>query len=94
MASFDTVNFLSHFLIFHFCFHVEVEGIYLITSGVPDEPKVTDFSLRCSSFMFIANPSKAQDLRALYMLSCQVFDVRIIFHATTWPEINYIMPSA
>ena len=27
-------------------FHApEVEGIYVITSGVPDEPQVTDFSL-------------------------------------------------
>ena len=30
------------FLIIVFLFYSEVEGIYVITSGVPDEPKVTD----------------------------------------------------
>lgn len=45
LASWNTLSFSGHFLIFLFFFHVEVEGIYVITSGVPDEPKVTDFSL-------------------------------------------------
>lgn len=29
---------------FDFLIHAEVEGIYVITSGVPDEPKVTELT--------------------------------------------------
>jgi len=35
----------THYLLYIFFLHTEVEGIYVITSGVPDEPKVTELTL-------------------------------------------------
>ena len=37
--------FFTHYLLYIFFLHTEVEGIYVITSGVPDEPKVTELAL-------------------------------------------------
>ena len=41
-------------IIFLFLFFSEVEGIYVITSGVPDEPKVTKFTWYLSEFELAA----------------------------------------
>ena len=40
-----TQAFLLIHLLYIFVLHTEVEGIYVITSGVPDEPKVAELAL-------------------------------------------------